>query len=71
MVLQTAQQHNVQVLATTHSWDCVVGFARALTELEEMDVALIRLDRLGDQIRAVKYSRKNLQVAARQRIEVR
>ena len=71
MVLQTAQQHNVQVLATTHSWDCVVGFTRALTELEEVEGALIRLDRTGDQMRAVEYSRKNLQVAARQRIEVR
>ena len=71
MVLQSARQNNIQVIATTHSWDCVVGFARALTELEEMDVALIRLDRLGDRMRAVEYSRKNLQVAARQRIEVR
>ena len=71
MIIQTAQENNIQVIATTHSWDCVVGFARALTELEEMDVALIRLDRLGDRMRAVEYSRKNLQVAARQRIEVR
>ncbi len=71
MVIQMAQENNIQVIATTHSWDCVVGFARALTELEEMDVALIRLDRLGDRMRAVEYSRKNLQVAARQRIEVR
>jgi len=71
MVIQMAQENNIQVIATTHSWDCVAGFARALTELEEMDVALIRLDRLGDQMRAVEYSRKNLQVAARQRIEVR
>ena len=71
MVLQTAQENNIQVIATTHSWDCVAGFARALTELEEVEGAMIRLDRLGDQMRAVEYSRKNLQVAARQRIEVR
>lgn len=71
MVIQTAQESNIQVIATTHSWDCVAGFARALTELEEMEGALLRLDRMGDGIRAVEYSRKNLQVAARQRIEVR
>lgn len=71
MVIQTAQENNVQVIATTHSWDCVAGFARALTELEDMDGALVRLDRIGGQMRAVEYSRKNLQVAARQRIEVR
>ena len=26
--------NNVQVLATTHSWDCVRGFARATTALD-------------------------------------
>ena len=71
MVLQTAQQHNVQVLATTHSWDCVVGFARALNQLEEPEGTLIRLERIGERMRAVEYSRKNLLVAAQQRIEVR
>ena len=37
MVLQTAQRNNVQVLATTHSWDCVKGFAEAAAELEEVE----------------------------------
>ena len=32
MVLLTAQANNVQVFATTHSWDCVVGFAQAAVE---------------------------------------
>lgn len=64
MVIQTAQENNVQVLATTHSWDCVAGFARALTELEESEGALIRIDRLGDQMRAVEYTREDLQVVA-------
>ena len=71
MVIQTAQENNVQVLATTHSWDCVAGFARALTELEEVEGALIRLDRLGDQMRAVEYTREDLQVVSHQGIEVR
>ena len=29
MVLLTAEANNVQVFATTHSWDCVAGFAQA------------------------------------------
>ena len=71
MVIQTAQENDVQVLATTHSWDCVAGFARALTELEEVEGALIRLDRMGDQMRAVEYTREDLQVVSHQGIEVR
>ncbi len=44
MVLQSARQNNIQVIAITHSRDTVAGFARALTELEKVEGALIRLD---------------------------
>ena len=71
MVLLTAREHNVQVLATTHSWDCVRGFAQAATAVGESDCALVRLDRNGQGIRAVEYSCDDLTTAAEQRIEVR
>ena len=71
MVLLTARQHNVQVLATTHSWDCVRGFAQAAAAVGESDCALVRLDRNGRGIRAVEYSCDDLATAAEQRIEVR
>ena len=71
MVLLTAREHNVQVLATTHSWDCVRGFAQAAAAAGESDCALIRLDRSGQGIRAVEYSCGDLSTAAEQGIEVR
>ena len=71
MVLQTAQENNVQVIATTHSWDCVRGFAQAATELEDVEGALVRLERRDGALRAVQYSEVQLQVAAEQGIEVR
>ncbi len=71
MILKTAHENNVQVLATTHSWDCVVGFAQAAMELKEIDAAHVRLQRELGQIRAVEYSESDLAVAARQGIEVR
>ena len=71
MVLQSAQENNVQVLATTHSWDCMAGFAMAAVANEEVDGAHIRLDRRGGQMRAVEYSEEDLLVAAEQGIEVR
>ena len=71
MVLQSAHRDGVQVLATTHSWDCVKGFARAAVENEDVEGVLVRLDRHAARIRAVEYSESELEVAAEQGIEVR
>ena len=71
MVLRTAHENNVQVFATTHSWDCVAGFAQAATDIDEVEGVLIRLERDGDQIRSIEYSESNLEAAAEYGIEVR
>ena len=71
MVLQTAHANNVQVLATTHGWDAVVGFAQAAAELDKIDAALVRLERDGNETFAVEYSEEDLAVVADQGIEVR
>ena len=71
MVLKTAHENNVQVLATTHGWDCVVGFARAATDLDEVEGILVRLEQDGEKIRAIEYSEDDLNIAAEQGIEVR
>ena len=70
MVLRAAHQHNVQVLATTHSSDCVRGFARAAAEINAEGV-YVRLERDGDQVRAVGYTEEELETVAEQGIEVR
>ena len=70
-VMQTARDNDVQVLATTHGWDCVVGFAQAAAELEDVHGVLVRLERHGNEIRAVEYSEDNLNAAAKYGIEVR
>ena len=71
MVLQTAQRNNVQVIATTHSWDCVVGFAKAANDLEDVEGILYRIQRNGERLRAVEYPESELANAAKHRIEVR
>ena len=70
MVLQMAHANNVQVLATTHSWDCVTGFAQASTECKGTEGVLVRLDR-DDRGLRVEYSEETLKTAAEQGIEVR
>lgn len=71
MVLQTAEANNLQVLATTHSRDCVEGFARAATECGDIEGALARINRRNGEMWAVEYSEDDMRVAAEQGIEVR
>lgn len=73
MVLCAAREYNVQVLATTHSWDCVAGFAQAAYDDEESEGLAVRLETDDDKggVRAVEYTERMLKVAAEQGIEVR
>ena len=71
MVLQTAERHNVQVIATTHSSDCIRGFAGASAELEHVGGRLYRLSDGRGPLRAVEYDEEDLVTAAEQGIEVR
>ena len=70
MIFAAAEAGNVQVVAATHSWDCIAGFAAAATK-SPADGHLFRLERFKDEIVAVYYPEKHLDIAARQRIEVR
>ena len=70
-VMRTAQKNNVQVIATTHSWDCVAGFAKASNELEEIKGHAFRIVRDGEDTRAVSYTEEELSIAAEGGIEVR
>lgn len=73
MVLSAAREFSVQVVATTHSWDCVAGFAHAAFDDEESEGLAIRLEPDDDDggVRAVEYTERTLKVAAEQGIEVR
>ena len=70
MVLHSAGTHNTQVLATTHSKDCINGFARA-AQRPQAEGNLVRLERENGEIRTVEYSKEELETAAEQDIEVR
>ena len=71
MVLQAARDNDVQVLATTHSWDVVEGFTKAATEFGTDDSRLASLTRRREEIFATTLAEHQMQVATRHRIEVR
>lgn len=71
MVLETAEKYNVQVLATTHSFDCVRGFAHAVEDSAIKGVFFRLQKRADGSMRAVEYSDKSFIIAADDGTEVR
>ena len=71
LVLRAAADNNVQVIATTHGWDCIRGFASAASENDDVDGVVVRLERDKGGLRAVEYSEEELETATGQGIEVR
>jgi AAA15 family ATPase/GTPase len=72
LVFEAANWLNVQVFATTHSWDCVESFAEALDVQEDKAAGqLIRLSRRGEKIVPVHYDYEDLSIVTEQNIEVR
>ncbi len=71
MILKAAQEYNVQILATTHSFDCIKAFASAANEIEESNGILIRLEGENGDITAVEYTENEIEIASYHNIEVR
>ena len=55
-----SREFNVQVFATTHSYECVVAANSAFTEMDSNDLHLHRLFRKRDQVGAVTYTKAML-----------
>ena len=71
LVFKTARDLNVQVFATTHSWDCIEAFQRAACEDESSEGYLIRLGWRKDEVVATVYDENDLAIVTRDHIEVR
>jgi len=71
LVFEVARRLNVQVFATTHSWDCLTAFQEAAKEDEQDEGVLIRLIERKGKITTVQFDEDELEVVAREGIEVR
>jgi hypothetical protein len=69
-IFRLSKDLNVQVFATSHSWDCVRAFQEAASESPEEGV-LLRLSRKDDQIIPTLFTEKELAIVTRDQIEVR
>ena len=65
------RQSNVQVFATTHSWECVKAAQNAFVESGEEEFRLHRLERRDDDIVAITYDQEQLATSIEFNFEVR
>lgn len=69
-IFRLASTLNVQVFATSHSWDCVRAFQQAASESPQ-DGALVRLTRRENRVIATQFTEQELTLVTRDQIEVR
>ena len=69
-VFKIASRLDIQVMATSHSWDSIEAFQAAASEVPDEGV-LIRLSRKGEDIVSTVFSEDEFGIATRDRIEVR
>lgn len=71
LIFRLARILNIQIFATTHSWDCIEAFQKAATEDEGQDGMLIRLQRQGEDVVPTLFDERKLAIATRNQIEIR
>jgi ABC-type nitrate/sulfonate/bicarbonate transport system ATPase subunit len=74
VIFGMARRLDIQVFATTHSWDCLEAFKKAAVEEHTEEGCLVRLERQPDQpgeIRATTFTEAELAIVTRDKIEVR
>ncbi len=76
LIFELAKRFNIQVFATTHSWDCIESFAQVAKEREDLDGVLFRMGRSvrksdKGKVIATVYDEEDLHYITKAKMEVR
>jgi hypothetical protein len=76
LLFEVAERHNIQIFATTHSWDCIESFTKVAVDRTQTDGVLLRLGRsvrTSDQGRVIAtvFDEAALQTITQKDVEVR
>ncbi len=76
LVFDMAKKHNIQIFATTHSWDCIESFAKVAYEKNETEGVLFRIGRSArasdhGKVIATVFDEENLFNIVQSDVEVR
>ena len=71
-IAEAARQADVQIFATTHSWECIYRAHQYFVESDTYDdFRLHRLDRIGDRTVVFTYDRETFEASVTMSLEVR
>ncbi len=72
IIFTLSQKLNIQVFATTHSEDCIIGFENVINNADDLQLGkLIRLDNVNGEIIQVQFDARELRIANESDIEIR
>ena len=71
MILRIAKEQSVQVVATTHGWDCVWGFAHAMRSDPDGGGTIVRISHGRSGLTATEFTDGDLDEITEQQLEVR
>jgi hypothetical protein len=70
-ISEMAREFNVQIFATTHSYECIQNAHLAFKESDVYDFRVIRLDKTDDQVKPVVMNQEDLDTALELGFEIR
>lgn len=70
-LLNAAQQEDVQIFATTHSYECIKAAHAAFAETLDYDFALHRLEEVKGDITVTTYDKQTLETSLASNFEIR
>ncbi len=70
-IAQIAVKEDLQVFATTHSWECIEAAHEVFREREQYDFALHRLQLVKGEVQVVTHDQKMIEVAEKAELEIR
>jgi AAA15 family ATPase/GTPase len=70
-ISEIAREFNVQIFATTHSYECIQNAHLAFKESDVYDFRVIRLDKIDDQVKPVVMNQEDLDTALELGFEIR
>ena len=70
-LLHAAEQEDVQVFATTHSYECIKAAHAAFAETIDYDFALHRLEEVKGEITVTTYDKETLETSLASNFEIR
>jgi AAA15 family ATPase/GTPase len=71
VISEMAREFNVQIFATTHSYECIQNTHLAFKESDVYDFRVIRLDKIDDQVKPVVMNQEDLDTALELGFEIR